>query len=363
MFASGGYALVRGAPEKLWRWIRSKILYTITIDDEEPLHLWMMNWLAQREISRNVRPKITWIKDDVAVRAKPKILFRASGFFHFKHSGKRFLGYNRIQMIQGQARPKEELTLSCIGDGRKFMEEMCRRAFEHHFLEDAGKVDVFMYNGSWYLASQIRGRPLNSVFLPSGLGERLLEDARNFLASRDWYVKRGVPWRRSYLFLGSPGGGKTTTAQMLAHELGMSISVINVNSFCSDSGFMLALAMIPRGHILLIEDVDALWVEKRKGESISISFSAFLNAIDGVCSREGRITIMTTNHLERLDPALTRPGRADLKIEFGPATEEQVAAAHACFFPGREIGSFVDTYAGQSMAAVQNALLDLSRAA
>lgn len=52
---------------------------------------------------------------------------------------------------------------------------------------------------------------------------------------------------------------------------------------------------------------------------ISVSFSGLLNAIDGVASHEGRILIMTTNHRERLDSALIRPGRVDVQIEFGYA--------------------------------------------
>jgi len=58
---------------------------------------------------------------------------------------------------------------------------------------------------------------------------------------------------------------------------------------------------------------------------ISVSFSGLLNAIDGVASHEGRILIMTTNHRERLDSALIRPGRVDTQIEFGYAAKETLA--------------------------------------
>jgi ATP-dependent 26S proteasome regulatory subunit len=44
----------------------------------------------------------------------------------------------------------------------------------------------------------------------------------------------------------------------------------------------------------------------------SVTFSGLLNALDGVRSQEGRILMMTTNHREKLDPALLRPGRADM---------------------------------------------------
>ena len=55
-----------------------------------------------------------------------------------------------------------------------------------------------------------------------------------------------------------------------------------------------------------------------------ISLSGLLNAIDGVASHEGRVLIMTTNHPERLDSALVRPGRVDWRVEFQRATKDQI---------------------------------------
>ena len=53
-------------------------------------------------------------------------------------------------------------------------------------------------------------------------------------------------------------------------------------------------------------------------EGRKVSFSGLLNALDGVRSQEGRIVFMSTNHIEKLDPALLRPGRADLHVRFEP---------------------------------------------
>jgi mitochondrial chaperone BCS1 len=55
-----------------------------------------------------------------------------------------------------------------------------------------------------------------------------------------------------------------------------------------------------------------------------ISLSGLLNAIDGVASQEGRVLVMTTNFPEKLDDALVRPGRVDLKIEFTLASRQQI---------------------------------------
>lgn len=55
-----------------------------------------------------------------------------------------------------------------------------------------------------------------------------------------------------------------------------------------------------------------------------ISFSGLLNAIDGVASQEGRVLVMTSNFLDKLDDALIRPGRIDVTVIFTMTTRIQV---------------------------------------
>ena len=64
----------------------------------------------------------------------------------------------------------------------------------------------------------------------------------------------------------------------------------------------------------------------RRGPSLNnqgVSMSGLLNAIDGVASQEGRVLVMTTNHISKLDDALVRPGRVDMKVEFALANKQQ----------------------------------------
>lgn len=66
----------------------------------------------------------------------------------------------------------------------------------------------------------------------------------------------------------------------------------------------------------------------------SITFSGFLNALDGVASGEERIVFMTTNHLEKLDPALIRPGRVDLAQVIDDASPRQAQLLFTQFYGG-----------------------------
>lgn len=87
------------------------------------------------------------------------------------------------------------------------------------------------------------------------------------------------------------------------------------------------------GSILLIEDIDVVQsTHNRDHEQAperdarrSVSLSGLLNALDGIGTPHGLITMMTTNHIDDLDPALIREGRVDLQELIGPLTNEQVS--------------------------------------
>jgi chaperone BCS1 len=72
---------------------------------------------------------------------------------------------------------------------------------------------------------------------------------------------------------------------------------------------------------------------KPTDDGSTLSLSGLLNALDGVAAAEGRLLFATTNHIERLDPALSRPGRMDVWVDFKHATGWQAENIFRCFFP------------------------------
>lgn len=106
--------------------------------------------------------------------------------------------------------------------------------------------------------------------------------------------------------------------------------------------------------------------EKNDDVKNELSFAGVLNALDGVASREGWVIFMTTNHKERLDPALIRKGRADHHFEFGYATAYQGASIFSAFFPGSEgaetFGRIVEQRS-MVMCDVQGHLVDYQHSA
>ena len=185
-------------------------------------------------------------------------------------------------------------------------------------------------------------RPVSSVVLDTGLSQGIVSDVREFMDSQDWYKDRGIPYRRGYLLHGPPGCGKTSFITALAGELEYSICVLNLSDrSMSDDRLMHRLADAPENSIILLEDIDAAFVSREDSKSTEeafkglnrLTFSGLLNAIDGVTSTEGRILFMTTNYVERLDPALVRPGRVDMIKYIGHCTEHQLKEMFSRFYP------------------------------
>ena len=67
-----------------------------------------------------------------------------------------------------------------------------------------------------------------------------------------------------------------------------------------------------------------------------LTFSGLLNALDGVAASEERLLFMTTNHVDRLDPALIRPGRVDVKEYIGWASPSQIETMFSRFYGDKD---------------------------
>ena len=173
---------------------------------------------------------------------------------------------------------------------------------------------------------------MSTVLFDAETKAALLNDITSFLAqdTREWYTKRGILYKRGYLLYGPPGTGKSSLSLSIAGHFDLDIYILNLASV--GDGILASLfSRLPQHCIILLEDVDVATqnrlTDKEAAHSDSsaslidkqaegVTLSGLLNALDGVGSQEGRLLIMTTNYIERLDDALIRPGRIDQKLEF-----------------------------------------------
>ncbi|PNH01997.1 Mitochondrial chaperone BCS1 [Tetrabaena socialis] len=173
---------------------------------------------------------------------------------------------------------------------------------------------------------------LDTVSLPNNLGAEIMADIQKFIADEAVYTRIGRPYKRVYCLHGPPGTGKTSLVMAVASELRRPLAIFNVDSLRDDT-FIELITKRPPNSILLFEDVDVLFkVSNQKGNG-GMTLSTLLNTLDGVLHPSGALVFLTTNHIERLDSALRRPGRLDYVAEIGYSTPTQRIAMWHTIFP------------------------------
>jgi chaperone BCS1 len=388
-FFSGGLILMaagalaayfRDAPGQLWAWLRSQLVLEIDILDRESAFDWIEQWLAAHEYARH-RARCLTVKTrgveyderqaDPSADSRPRILFCPAPGRHvlFYRGRLVILHRERPDLNQATQQPvnvRESFSITIFSRDRRLAQQLLEDARDLALPRAGQRLSIHRPDyGSWSELKQRSLRSPDSVVLRGGHMEELIADARRFLASRQWYLDRGIPYRRGYLLHGPPGTGKSSAVIAVASALQMDIAILSLASTSlDDSQLADLLAELPVNAVALIEDIDCAFSGRGQepDKASKLSFSGLLNAIDGVAAGEGRLLFATTNHLERLDPALIRPGRIDKKLEVLYADRDQLLRIFLRFFP-HAATSLAETFAAAlpehrlAMSAVQNYLI------
>lgn len=191
--------------------------------------------------------------------------------------------------------------------------------------------EIFVFdNGYWdkskELWDSVSSASWSDVILAPAMKQNLIDDVQGFFDNQGLYAQFAVPWKRGVILHGVPGNGKTVSIKALMASLygrPDPIPSLYVKSFetnCQTEQyaiwqiFMKARRMAPC--LLIFEDLDSLVNDDIR--------SYFLNEVDGLESNDGILMIGSTNHLDKLDPAISkRPSRFDRKYHFKIPEEEE----------------------------------------
>ncbi|KAF8077829.1 BCS1 N terminal-domain-containing protein [Lyophyllum atratum] len=336
--------------------LRRRMLVTLEINNKDRAYEWFLGWMANSaaKTSRStpwVRSHQLSVETMIEQRknGSSSALFKliaGPGTHWFKYQGawmqvKRERETRSMQLMSGV--PWETVTLTTLSRDRGLFPKLLSEARDLAMRGQEGKLVIHTAWGiEWKPFGQPRRkRPLQSVVLEPGVSQKIEGDIKSFLERRQWYADRGIPYRRGYLLHGPPGSGKTSFIQALAGSLSYDICLLNLSERgLADDKLNHLLSNAPERSFVLIEDVDAAFNKRvqttEDGYQSSVTFSGFLNALDGVASGEERIIFMTTNHVERLDPALIRPGRVDVSELIDDASPVQARTLFTRFYGGNE---------------------------
>lgn len=365
----------KDVPGVLLQWGRRFLVSTLTVDSrDEFLFAALVEYMdhhpglrgVNQFTARSLRQGSEYqsLAEDLRAGLPPRAVLSPGEGVHILRVDGRWLWLRReVQVAQSVF---ERISLSTPGRSPQFLQSLLHAAMAARAARETDALSVYIPNpfhgGDWMRARLGSRRPLASVVLKAGQGEALLADLQRFLAHRDRYARLGIPWRRGYLLHGPPGTGKTSLVTALASELHLNVCTLSLASpIVTDEKIHTLLAAVPQRSVLLIEDVDAFFRERDAAHTqVRLSFSGFLNALDGVATQEGTVLFMTTNHRERLDAALIRAGRIDSQIELGWADADQLRRLYLKFDDNPQAAdAFAREYAGQSVspAAAQGELM------
>lgn len=380
-------AIARNIPLNIWRFFKSRMITSVEITDTDQSFGWVRQWLAEQPAMsrvRNLSAATSWgrsasigppshqshfTQDAAEIKLSP-----APGIYFMRYEGRpmcveleREESWNNG--VYGFA---EKIRFRFMIADRKFIHDLLGRIVNSTVKIDGGKtIGIATPVGvDWEVGRRHKIRPPESLILKDGLYDEIIADLERFYDSAQWYADRGVPHRRSLLVFGPPGTGKSTLAAVLAGHFRSGVACISLGSSnVNDHSIVRLFSSTPQRYFLLIEDVDCMFSssDARQIKDGRITMSGLLNALDGIGLSEGRVIIMTTNHPEKLDPAMIRAGRVDRKIELGYATPDQCRRLFRWFFrDGADadvIAELADRFASHvvpdtlCMAAIQEHLL------
>lgn len=253
----------------------------------------------------------------------------------------------RHQHQVGEFSSREEVSISCFGRSPQILKELLFECNIEYTKLVQDKTCVYEHqNGTWAKSEVTDRRRIETVVLNKNGKRELLKHIEAFLnpTSQIWYSNRGIPYRMGYLLYGPPGTGKSSLSKSIAGHFGLDIYTLNLSAI-DEVKLQSLFAKLPSRCVILLEDIDAVssnrsreaegedarqtvtgsHSEENKSIGGKVSLSTLLNVIDGVASKEGRVLIMTTNHISHLDDALIRPGRVDKKVELGLADKRMTS--------------------------------------
>lgn len=250
---------------------------------------------------------------------------------------------------QGTHLSKYCISISVIGRSKRPLYDLMESFMDQ--TDPANYITIFnAQKTEWVWITRMEKRPSGTMVIQKNVQEELFGPLKEFVDAREWYLERGLDYKFCALLYGPPGTGKSSIAREVANVLGRNLYKMSPDGDISYT----SLLQGAKGGVVLIEDIDAFGIARKRtsadtdveagiaipttkssdntsviaetgtdkngslsdalSEYLGGSLSELLNGLQGVIPLDDVIILITTNHPEKLDPALIRDGRVDRRI-------------------------------------------------
>lgn len=331
--------LIKELPMKFFYFLRAQFTTTASFNngswEKQTTFIRIADFLAQKTTeagSRSVTIDSVWDRD--TGRTKLVVTIGSGKHFFFYRGQPIMLHRSMMQENNGDV-IKEIITLTKFGRSHNLFHELVKdnTPTKHKALSISTWAQ-----GEWRQTSELDAGGLETIALDKEIREFFVEQMDNFKNGKDTYRRLGLAYKMTVILHGLTGSGKTCLIRALAAQYRMNVCILDLNEI-SAVNLVAALGSVPGNSLLLVEDFDSARhlhtrVEKKKVEEVKSktvdtrsvadkvieeftggSLSGTLNALDGISSLNNVVVFLTTNHLEKIDTAVYRPGRVDHIVE------------------------------------------------
>lgn len=219
------------------------------------------------------------------------------------------------------------------------------------------------------IISDLNPRDIDTLFYNGNTKEQIIKHIDSFFNNRSIYQSRNISYKTGILLYGDPGTGKSSIVSALACKYNLNIVLINMNTFVGLDTAMLKTCIEADDltYIVLLEDIDTIFnISREDGKEVDKDdrkvINKLLQFLDSNSSPSNVIFIATTNYIDRLDSALLRSGRFDLKINIGPINKEEAIGMCKSFnCTEAQIDNIMSNYSDNDMinqSSLQGLILD-----
>lgn len=331
--------LIKEMPMRIMAFLRSQFTTTASFNngswEKQTTFIRIADFLAKRTTetgSRSVTIDSIWDRDTGRTKLVVTI---GSGKHFFMYRGQPIMLHRTMMQENNGDVIKEIITLTKLGRSHKLFHDLVKdnTPTRHKALS----ISTWTQN-EWRQTSELDAGGLETIALDKDIRDFFIEQMDNFKNGKDTYRRLGLAYKMTVILHGLTGSGKTCLIRALAAQYRMNVCILDLSEI-SPVQLVAALGSVPGNSLLLVEDFDSARhlhsrVDKKKAnetktkevdtrplsdqvidEFMGGNLSSTLNALDGISSLNNVVVFLTTNHLEKIDSAVYRPGRVDHIVE------------------------------------------------